>query len=358
MKRTLFSLIIAASFLMLTAVNCHEIDPPEPQERTFTFGGYFLNAGITGHSELTQLNTLLSIVTPRCFSMVNDGKALGDGACDIRVFGNKMYVSLASSKRVAVIGKNNCKELGSFTISTSDGTLLTPGYMADFEGKLLVGLAEGYVASIDTTSFSVQQLQPIGDKAGNLAIANQKLYVANPNGQTIQMMNPVDLHVMKTVDVGLEPRSFTVGSDNKLYLIADSELSSSKQPRLLQVDSDTETVTSIPTEGQPQLVAASPDKSLVVYVRNHADELGGRFYVVNLNDLKIEGDFVRDGSYVKDPTGLFIDTNTGNVYISQDGEGGGDFGLIYIYTSYGQYLSSFNTGTARTVGAAFVTGKQ
>jgi len=343
------SLLLATVALLLGTTSCFKHEDPDPSgEITFTYGAYFLNAGVSGVSEITQLDNLLAMVTPHCYASANDGKQLGNGACDIHIFGTKMYVTLAGSKRIKVVGPNNCKDLDSFTISADDGTSLTPAYMADFEGMLLVSLKEGYVASVDTVDYTVRNLQKLDASAGCLAIADQKLYVACPDA--ILMMNPVDLHVMKTLDVE-QPRSFAVASDNHLYLVAGQDETS-----LLQVNSDNEAITRITTTGQPQKVAAGPDKALIVLVKVTSDEVGDKFLVVNIENLSVDGEFIRDGSYVKDPTGLFIDPNTGNVYVSQDGESGGDYGLIYIYTGYGQYLTSFNTGTARTVGAAFVTG--
>lgn len=343
------TLLLATVTLLLGTTSCFKHEEPDPSgEMTFTYGAYFLNAGVSGVSEITQLDNLLAMVTPRCYAMANDGKQLGNGACDIHIFGTKMYVTLADSKRIRVVSPSNCKDLETFTISADDGTSLTPAYLADFEGMLLVSLKEGYVASIDTVDYVVRNLQKLDAGAGCIAVADQKLYVACPDA--ILMMNPVDLHVMKTLDVA-QPRSFTVGSDSHLYLVAGQDETS-----LLQVNSDNEAITRITTTGQPQKVAAGPDKALIVYVKDNANEVGDKFFVVNLENLSVDGDFIRDGSYVKNPTGLFIDPNTGNVYVSQDGESGGDYGLIYIYTGYGQYLTSFNTGTARTVGAAFVTG--
>jgi hypothetical protein len=352
MKRNILSLLLAAAALLTLAPACHQVDPdPDPEEITFTYGAYFLDAGATENSEITQLNTLWATVTPRCFSLANDGKKLGEGGRDIRIFGQKMYVTLAASRRVCVINKNNCQELGSFTIRDDDGNLLTPSHLADFEGALLVSLAEGYVASVDTVSYQVRALQKIGESGGCLIVADQKLYAANPSSNTIQMLNPVDLHLMKTIEVQKNPRSFTVGSgDKNLYCVAGRP-----ETALFQIDSDTDEAVEVPSVVQPQIAAAGPDNSLIIYVLSDADETGGKYYVLNLDGLKVEGEFIRDGSYVKDPTGLFIDQNTGNVYISQDGAG--DFSVINIYTSYGQYISSFNTGNAHTMGAAFVTGK-
>lgn len=352
MKRNILSLLLAAGVLLTLSVACHDPNvDPDPEEIVFTYGAYFLNAGATDNSELTQLNTLWATVNPSCFSLANKGKKLGEGGSDIHVFGQKMYVALSGSGHVSVINKNNCMELGTFSIRDDAGNVLTPSHLADFEGSLLVSLAEGYVARVDTVSFQVNVLQKIGESGGCMAVANQKLYVSNPSAGSIQMLNPVDLHVMKDIAVQKKPRSFTVGSDKNLYCVAGWP-----ETALFQIVSDTDAVVEVTSVQQPQIAAAGPDKSLIVYSLSNADETGGKYYVVNLESLKVEGEFIRDGSYVLDPTGVFIDLNTGNVYISQDGTPG-DFGVIYIYTSYGQFLSSFNTGNARTVGAVFITGK-
>ena len=52
---------------------------------------------------------------------------------------------------------------------------------------------------------------------------------------------------------------------------------------------------------------------------------------------------------------IAIDQNAGNLYIGENADT--DFGTVYIYTSYGQLVASFNTGAARPCAAVFVTGK-
>lgn len=69
---------------------------------------------------------------------------------------------------------------------------------------------------------------------------------------------------------------------------------------------------------------------------------------------KVEGEFIRDGSYVRNPCMVAVDTNAGNVYIAEHSDRA--FGMVYLYTSFGQFITSFSTNAPRPVDAVFVTG--
>ena len=76
MKRSLFSLFVVSTVVMLSAAACNDIHPIDPvTEVTYTYGGYFLNAGFRGEddAEITQLNTMQAIVNPRIFATANNG---------------------------------------------------------------------------------------------------------------------------------------------------------------------------------------------------------------------------------------------------------------------------------------------
>ena len=364
MKRTLYSLLATAVVLLLTAVDCHENDPIiDPTDITFTYGGYFLNSGQPGRgdAELTQLNTLQSSVTPRAFGIYNDGKALGDKATDIHILGNKLYVTLSGSRQIRVIDKFNCKEIATISVASEEtGNPLTPNYLTSFEEALIVSFEEGYLARIDTVSFKPSLIVPVGDAPRQITIANQKLYVVNAldgsnPGHVVQMLNPVDLHVMKNIEVAPNPEVLVMdpADGGDLYLISSGD---GTTPACFQrIDSDSEAVTVIQEVTAPRMVAAGTDKALVIYAEDHKDDLGGRFYVFNTDNQRIEGEFIRDGSYVRNPCMVVVDQNAGTVYIAENA--GSYAGTIYIYTSYGQYLTSFNTGAANPCAAAFVTGR-
>ena len=356
MKRSVFSLLIVSAVLMLSAVNCHEIDPPvDPTEIIFTYGGYFLNAGMPGRNdaEISQLNTMQSSVTPRAYSIYNDGKSFGDSGSDLHILGNNLYATLSGSKLIRVLNKFNCREVGTIKVETESGSTLTPKYLTSFEEALIVSFEEGYLARIDTTSFKPTLLQEVGGTPGRVIIANQKLYMSDGD-RSLLMLNPVDLNVMKTVAVEPDPAQMVVDpTDETLYVISTGD--KAKGACLQRIDTDSEEVTVITDVKEPVLLAAGDEKSLVVYVKDASDDMGGHFLVYNTENQRVEGEFIRDGSFVRHPCLIAIDQNAGNVYLGESADN--NFGMVHIYTSFGQYLTSFNTGAARPCAAVFVTGR-
>jgi|GEM_PF-2520595 Uncharacterized conserved protein len=362
MKKHLISLAAVSVMLLVTTLSCMDEGPAtEPTDIKFTYGAYFLNGGNAGRNdaELTQLNTLYSIVNQNVFKAVN-GKALGDDGKDLLAYGDRMYVALAGSRRISVIDPSSCKESATIKVE-AEGDNLTPVSLAAFEGSILVGLKEGCVAAIDTATLKVTSLQTIEGEPVDMAVANQKLYVTNYRvdgqpGAAIQMLNPVDLHVMKTIDVRPGPRYLTADpTNNTLFLISEGD--GNGESAFQYIDTDLEEVSVIGDVVKPALMAAGPDQSLVVYVKDTDDELGGRFIVFTTSPgaQKVEGGFIRDGSYVRNPCGIFIDQATGNVYIAE--KTGADYGNVFIYTSYGQYITSFNTGAGNPCAGVFLSGE-
>jgi len=349
---------------MLMAVSCHDPETyTEPVDVTFTYGGYFLNAGLAdeNNAEITQLNTIQGIVNQRVFSMANEGKTLGDLGTDIHILGNKIYVSLEGSKQIRVIDKFNCQDLGTVTIrSEIDGSSLTPVGLASFEEALIVSLKEGYVARVDTTSLEQQLLQQVGDSPRQIAVANQKLYVTNTRdgeepGHVVQMLNPVDLHIMKDIEVAANPGEMAVDpSDNNLYLVSAGN--GSDQPARLQlIDTDSDEVSTLTGIDNPVLLAVGKEHNLIVYAADESDDRGGCLYLYNTESKHFSGEFISDGSYVLKPSMIAIDQNTGNVYVGDNADH--YFGTIFIYTSFGQYVTSFNTGAPNPCRGVFVTSE-
>ena len=361
LKRHLLLILSAAVLFAATACNLMEpYDPDDDTDILYTYGAYFLNAGHPGgnDAELSQLNTVLNYVNPNVYSMRNGGKALGDDARDLQIVGSKLYVTLAGSREIRVLNKFDSQDLGSITIrSEEDGSILTPNYMASYEGTLIVSLEEGYLARIDTLSLKPEVIQAVNGTPRQIAFAGQKLYVANYRdgeeaGHTLQMLNPVDLHIMKTVEVVPGPAVLeTDPATGDLYLISEGD--GQTESALQRIDKDTDEVTLVKSVSRPLMMAAGPQSYLVLFVQE-SDEKAGRFIVFDTKLQNPTADFIIDGTYISRPCMLSIDQNTGIVYI---GENTGDtFGTVHIFTSYGQYITGFNTGAANPCRAAFVTG--
>jgi len=347
MKRAIFSLMVVAAVLMCSAVNCNNnpIDP-DPEPVTLTYGVYFLHSGHVDmeDAEITQLNTLYATVNKNVFSAVNEGKKLGSNASEIFLLGNKMYVSVTGSKRISVINKYSCQEVASIGVVSPDGKTLSPRAMDAYEGKLLVSFDEGYVASIDTVSYKAS-LQEVGAKVYDIAVAGQKLYVAT--SQKLIEYNPVTLDEMNTLP--FTPRLKQLMADDLfggLFILCNDG-----EDRLYRVNTSTDEAALVPSVVRPTRMERTKN-GLLLYTADTSDDIGGRFQILNLETLSLTG-FISDGSFVKDPCGIYVDPNTQNVYIAQNDANAG--GCIYIYTTQGQYVTSFFTNSYNPCSTVFVT---
>lgn len=352
MKRVFFSLMVAAAVLLSTAVTCQNPIDPDPEEVTLTYGAYFLS---TGHAdlddaELCQLNTIYATVNQNIFAQANADKKLGSYATDIHLFGKRMYVAVNGSKRISVMDKLTCQEVGSVTVRSESGETLSPRAITSYENALLVSFDEGYLASIDTAYLKAGVVIPVGNAPHDITIAGQKLYVVNSGSNTLQVLNPVTFDIMNTVTVAAGPKKLMADDgSNSLFVICDG---GDGNTSLYHVDTNNDKASLVPGVTAPALMEMS-STGLIVYTKDSNDDLGGRFQLMDTGSLKITGSFISDGSFVKNPSGIFVDPNTKNVYIGENEASAG--GTIYIYTAIGQYVTSFSTKSYLPCGAVFIT---
>lgn len=352
MKRAIFSLLMATAVLLSTAVTCQDPVNPDPGEITLTYGAYFLTSGHADmdDAELCQLNTIYATVNQNIFAQANVDKKLGSNATDIHLFGKRMYVAVNGSKRISVMDKLTCQELGSITVRSESGETLSPRAITSYEDALLVSFDEGYLASIDTAYLKARVVIPVGNAPRDLAIAGQKLYVANTGSNTLQVLNPVTLDVMNTVTVAAGPKQLMADDgSNSLFVICDG---GDDNTSLYHVDTNNDAASLVSGVTKPTLMEMS-STGLIIYTKDSNDDLGGRFQLLDTGTLKITSSFISDGSFVKYPSGIFVDPNTKNVYIGENEASAG--GTIYIYTAIGQYVTSFSTKSYLPCGAVFIT---
>lgn len=363
MKRTLFSIALCSLTAMAITVSC--IDVPhdvEDFDYTFTLGAYFLNAGNPGENDadLTQLNTLYSIVNQHCFAGANNGAKLGDDGSDLLAYGSHLFIALQGSKKIAVVNKFTCQSETTITVESDEAQTLSPCHLTAFEGGLLCTFKEGYVARIDTVSLKAEVLQEIDAVPGGICIANQKLYVScyrplniqdGSRGNSVLMFNPVDLHVMKSIDVNDGPRDLVVDPYTQgVFVLCEG---TGEGGSVQHIDSDNDETKVISGIEKPLFLAAGFEKTVIICCDGRDDLDPKRFIKVDSGSLKENGSFISDGSYIMSPCALFVDSNTSNVYIAENPTH--QTGMIYIYTSFGQYITSFNTAGSNPCAAVFVT---
>ena len=185
---------------------------------------YFLNSGNMGNNNatLTMYDPETGESDPDYF-MTQNGRGLGDTAQDIIVYGEKMYIAVYGESTIEVtdLRAKSIKQI------RTEGQ---PRYMVADGGKVYVTYYNGYVARLDTASLEVEATVPVGRNPEQLAIANNKIYVANSGGmdastsvgydKTVSVIDIPSFAETKKLDVVLNPGRVQVDDQGYVYVVS------------------------------------------------------------------------------------------------------------------------------------------
>jgi len=189
MKKIRFTL----TAVMMTALfggaltSCSDDDNPDdtPEVVETLAGIYTINAGCEGTTisgSITSYNYADGTVTDALKDafMKANGIALGDTPQQALIYGSKMYIAVSKSNIIWVTDPFTLKLIDKIT-PTGDAT--TPRALTAHDGKIYTSMYTGYVCRIDTTSLTIDKTVKVGPNPEELAVAGNKLYVANSDGQ-------------------------------------------------------------------------------------------------------------------------------------------------------------------------------
>lgn len=185
MKKYLLGLAV---LLMGTAVmtSCDPAeDYPETYLQVYSTGAYVVNSGnmySNIESSLTAIDYASSTATQNVFKTAN-GRSLGNTANDGIVYGNKIYLAVDQSNTIEVIDKKTKQSIKQIKTTDLLGKAegAEPRHISADGGKVYFTTYGGYVAAVDTTSFSLQKKWQVGSYPEGLVIAHGNIYVANSN---------------------------------------------------------------------------------------------------------------------------------------------------------------------------------
>lgn len=187
MKKIRFTLTAAVMGALFggTLTSCSDDDPEDQPEVVETLSGiYTVNSGnqrskIAG--SMTSYDYTDGTVTDPMADafMQANGIALGDTPQQALVYGSKMYIAVYESNVIWVTDPHTLKLIDKIT---PEGNATGPRALTAHGGKVYASMFTGYVCSIDTTSLAIDKTVKVGPNPEELAVANNKLYVANSDG--------------------------------------------------------------------------------------------------------------------------------------------------------------------------------
>ena len=337
-----------------------------PTEIVVTKGAFVINNGSSYQAidgSLTYFDATTGAAEQNVYKKVN-GKSLGGTPNDVMVYGQKVYIVGSDENTIFVLDVRNFKELAEVSttdlLGDADGS--TPRRIAAYEDKVYFTTYGGYVAAIDTISFSLKAKYQVGSYPEGLALgaspsssSQPAIYVANSdwgmgNGSIScidltsgsvteskydKVKNPQEIaaagSTLYVLDFGYYDENGTQ-KDAGVYMVSGNNVS-------LVVPNATGMAAfgyTIYTFNDPWGATTAPTYSI------YNIEYGVS------STLNLYGD---SSHPIISPAAIAVDPNTGYVYIAsrqKDPDTGfpsyAMSGFVNIYNGSGQYVGYFDTG--------------
>ncbi len=365
MRNFYFMLVCAA--VVLSTVSCKKENPVQNVPEV-TVGAYVLNNGKwkSNNSSLTYYNTDTKAATQNVF-LSRNGKKLGDIAQDMLIYGGKMYITVANSGVLFVTDKQ-----GTILKEIKSEDYKEPRYLTSYRGKVYATYYDGFLAQIDTATYAVKTVK-VGLNPEGVKQANGKLYVANSGGanhplydKTVSVVDPAAMSVLKTLDVVINPNIVEVDNQGDVYVVSTGDYYMIP-PALQRIDTKTDEVKAVELsvkDDKGNSVTLPPvwmsmgagNKLYIISGQNDENyKMQGKVYEFDTMTEKIEREFVKDGTVVKDLYYINADPVNGDVYVgSSDYVSNGD---MYVFGTDGKLKNKFETGL-NPIKVTFLTNKK
>lgn len=221
MKTSVKFLFLLVAILSFAACSDDENSAPLPE----TPAGevyYVLNGGDwkSNNSSLTMYDAVTGESVQAYFESQN-GRALGNTANDMIVYGAKMYIAVAGESTIEITGLD-ARSIKQIECGAQ------PRYLEAHDGKVYATYYDGHVARIDTLSLEVEAKVRVGRNPEQLAVCGGKLFVANSGGmdyntelgydKTVSVVDLVSFEEVGKIEVALNPAN--VVSDGQGVYVA------------------------------------------------------------------------------------------------------------------------------------------
>ncbi|MDR1879387.1 MAG: hypothetical protein LBQ78_00430 [Tannerellaceae bacterium] len=312
-----------------------------------SMGFYILNRGNwnENNASLAYYNFTTGVMTPNLYRTANN-EGLGDGAEQLLVYGSKVYVTVTTSSRLAVM-ETGGRLIQSLPIRKGN-VPMEPRCMAAHNGKVYVSYYAGHsVAVLDTATLTIEKEVSVGRYPEQLAITGGKLYVANSGGldgstttgygKTVSVIDLQSFTVEKEIEVVINPVQLAADSQGDVYLISMGDYGTVKNT-LQRIDGATGTVT---TMGEASLISLVNDKLYAIYAQYNDPNITYRKYDA-LTETVENDSFITDGTSITSPNALAVDPVTGKIYITDFVYG--STATLYLFSADGRLEKREDTG--------------
>jgi len=330
--------------LLILAVGCREeyeilyssqTETNVGQENTGNLKGfYLLNEGNMGSNKasLDYFDFATGVYHRNIYAEANPNvvKELGDVGNDIQIYGRKLYAVINVSDYIEVMDAGTAVHIDSIKIpnvryiSFYKGKAYASSYVAPVEFNQNARV--GYIAEIDTTTLKVTRTVNVGYQPEELAIVNNKIYVANSGGYMFphydRTVSVIDLETFteeKKIDVGINLHRLRATPYNELIVSSRGDYYNTPS-KLYFIDLETEKVTGSLDMAVSNLDIAGDSAYIYAVAWSHNTKRNTITYgIFNIRTKEIVSrNFISDHTE-KDiiiPYGIKVNPVNGDIYVT------------------------------------------
>ena len=355
-------------FLFLALTACRKDPKPLPSEisrvvpdPTSLFTGmYIINEGNMNMNKasLDYLDFRNGLYTRNLYNQVNPNitKGLGDVANDIGLYGNKLYVVVNNSNKIEILNATTGKRINQVEINNCRYITFADGkaYVSAYSGGVgNSNSANGTVAEIDTNLLKITRTVTVGREPEQLAVVNQKLYVANSGGysppnyeSTISVIDLVTFKEVKLIEVGINLHRLKADRYGDLYVTSRGDYYQIPS-KFFVVSTQTE---SVKKTFDLAVSNFTIDDDIAYLYATTWDSVTGKnninYPMINVKqEVLLPQQFIRDGTFkdIQLPYGLAVNPFTKEIYVA-DAKDYVTSGKLHCYSPSGQLKWSVTTG--------------
>ncbi len=357
-----------ALFLLVVLVACRkepqplpaEISKIEPDPTSTIKGFYLVNEGNMNMNKasLDYLDLVNGIYTRNLYNQVNPEatKGLGDVGNDIAIYGAKLYVVVNISNKVEVLNAKTGKRLGQINITNCRYITFNKGkaYVSAYLGRVGDPTApNGIVAEIDTTKLTINRTVEVGRQPEEMAIVNNKLYIANSGGysppnyeSTVSVIDLDSFKEIKRIEVAINLHRIKADRYGDLYITSRGDYYTIPS-QLLVLDTHTDQIKKVFNIAASNLTIDDDLAYVYSTAWNYIEGKNKISYnmIDTKNEILLDRKFITDGTdkNIKIPYGIAVNHANKDVYVT-DAKDYVTPGKLHCYTALGKLKWSLTTG--------------
>ncbi len=355
-------------FLLVVLVACRkepkplpaEISKIEPDPTSTIKGFYLVNEGNMNMNKasLDYLDLVNGIYTRNLYNQVNPEatKGLGDVGNDIAIYGAKLYVVVNISNKVEVLNAKTGKRLGQINITNCRYITFNKGkaYVSAYLGRVGDPTApNGIVAEIDTTKLTINRTVEVGRQPEEMAIVNNKLYIANSGGysppnyeSTVSVIDLDSFKEIKRIEVAINLHRIKADRYGDLYITSRGDYYTIPS-QLLVLDTHTDQIKKVFNIAASNLTIDDDLAYVYSTAWNYIEGKNKISYnmIDTKNEILLDRKFITDGTdkNIKIPYGIAVNHANKDVYVT-DAKDYVTPGKLHCYTALGKLKWSLTTG--------------